>query len=197
MLAIVKIERQGTGAVFRVNLVANCTPLERGRSSGSLILVAAQNPNRHCHNQPFLLLTTCLTARLGFNKFNGLASRQNAAREPLLARCDNAGLIAGRCGNVGETLPGRKQGLRRTDAPTKRAGTAARPGVGREVPGRGPRPPPANLPKPASPTRRATPPCTRTSVAHAGEEQTSDGKLGEYSRRQQKGCASKFVKASR
>ena len=137
MLAIVKIERQGTGAVFRVNLVANCTPLERRRSSGSLILVAAQNPNRHCHNQPFLLLTTCLTARLGFNKFNGLASRQNAAREPLLARCDNAGLIAGRCGNVGETLPGRKQGLRRTDAPTKWAGTAARPGVGREVPGSG------------------------------------------------------------
>jgi hypothetical protein len=28
--------------------------------------------------------------RLGFNKFNGLASRQNAAREPLLAGCDNA-----------------------------------------------------------------------------------------------------------
>jgi hypothetical protein len=27
MLAIVKIERQGTGAVFRVNLVANRTPL--------------------------------------------------------------------------------------------------------------------------------------------------------------------------
>jgi hypothetical protein len=90
MLAIVKIERQGTGAVFRVNLVANCTPLERRRSSGSLILVAAQNPNRHCHNQPLLLLTTCLTARLGFNKFNGLASLQNAAREPLLARRDNA-----------------------------------------------------------------------------------------------------------
>ena len=38
-------------------------------------------------HQPFLLLTTCPTARLGFNKFNGLASRQNAAREPLLARC--------------------------------------------------------------------------------------------------------------
>src|SRR5260370_11067125 len=90
MLAIVKIEKQGTGAVFRVNLVANCTPLERRRSSGSLILVAAQNPNRHCHNQPFLLLTTCLTARLGFNKFNGLTSLQNATREPLLARRDNA-----------------------------------------------------------------------------------------------------------
>jgi hypothetical protein len=28
------------------------------------------------------------TARLGFNKFNGLGSRQDAAREPLLARCD-------------------------------------------------------------------------------------------------------------
>jgi hypothetical protein len=45
MLAIVKIERQGTGAVFPVNLVANCTPLERRRSSGSLIVVAAQNAN--------------------------------------------------------------------------------------------------------------------------------------------------------
>jgi integrase len=41
-------------------------------------------------HQPFLLLTTCLTARLGFNKLNGLASRQGAAREPLLAGCDNA-----------------------------------------------------------------------------------------------------------
>jgi hypothetical protein len=27
-------------------------------------------------HQPFLLLTTCLTARLGFNKFNGLVRRQ-------------------------------------------------------------------------------------------------------------------------
>ena len=32
---------------------------------------------------------------------------------------------------------GGSKGLRRTDAPTKRAGTAARPGVGREVPGSG------------------------------------------------------------
>lgn len=45
MLAIVKIERQGTGAVFRVNLVANCTLLERRRSSGSLLIAAAQTPN--------------------------------------------------------------------------------------------------------------------------------------------------------
>jgi hypothetical protein len=41
-------------------------------------------------HQPFLLLITCLTARLGFNKFNGLGGRQDAAREPILARCDNA-----------------------------------------------------------------------------------------------------------
>jgi hypothetical protein len=41
-------------------------------------------------HQPFLPLITCLTARLGFNKFNGLGSRQGAAREPPLARCDNA-----------------------------------------------------------------------------------------------------------
>ena len=39
-------------------------------------------------HQPFLLLITCFIARLGFNKFNGLGSRQDAAREPLLARCD-------------------------------------------------------------------------------------------------------------
>ena len=45
-------------------------------------------------HQPFLLLITCLTARLGFNKFNGLGIRQDAAREPLLARCDNATLRA-------------------------------------------------------------------------------------------------------
>jgi hypothetical protein len=38
----------------------------------------------------FLLLITYLTAGLGFNRFNGLASRWDAAIEPLLARCDNA-----------------------------------------------------------------------------------------------------------
>jgi hypothetical protein len=43
---------------------------------------------RALSHQPFLLLTTCLTARFGFNKFNGLARRQGAAREPLLARCE-------------------------------------------------------------------------------------------------------------
>jgi hypothetical protein len=39
---------------------------------------ACDNPARRLaalSNQPFLLLITCLTARLGFNKFNGLASR--------------------------------------------------------------------------------------------------------------------------
>jgi cytochrome c biogenesis protein CcdA len=41
-------------------------------------------------HQPFLLLTTCLNTRLGFNKFNCLARRQGAAREPFLARYDNA-----------------------------------------------------------------------------------------------------------
>jgi hypothetical protein len=30
------------------------------------------------------------TTRLGFNKFNGLGSREDAAIDPLLARCDNA-----------------------------------------------------------------------------------------------------------
>ena len=41
-------------------------------------------------HQPFLLLTTWLPIELGFNKFNALAPRQQAAREPFLARCDNA-----------------------------------------------------------------------------------------------------------
>jgi hypothetical protein len=41
-------------------------------------------------HRPFLLLITCPAAGLGFNRFNGLASRRGAAREPLLAGCDNA-----------------------------------------------------------------------------------------------------------
>jgi hypothetical protein len=42
-------------------------------------------------HQPFLLLIAWLPVGLGFNKFNALASRQQAAREPFLVRCDNAG----------------------------------------------------------------------------------------------------------
>ena len=41
-------------------------------------------------HQPFLLPITWLPIALGTNKFNTLESRQNAAREAFLARCDNA-----------------------------------------------------------------------------------------------------------
>jgi two-component system, OmpR family, phosphate regulon response regulator PhoB len=44
----------------------------------------------HRHIKPFLLLITCLTVRLVFHKFNGLGSRQDPTRRPLLAGCDNA-----------------------------------------------------------------------------------------------------------
>jgi len=47
-------------------------------------------PGEALSHQPFLLLTTCLSVSFGFNKFNGLASRQGATREALLAGCDNA-----------------------------------------------------------------------------------------------------------
>jgi hypothetical protein len=43
----------------------------------------------------FLLLITCLTAGHGFNRFNGLGSRWDAAIETLLARRDNAAAPAG------------------------------------------------------------------------------------------------------
>jgi hypothetical protein len=41
-------------------------------------------------HQPFLLVSTYPLAGAGFNKVNGLASQSRTAREPLLARCDNA-----------------------------------------------------------------------------------------------------------
>ena len=41
-------------------------------------------------HQPFLLVSTYLLAGVGFNKVNGLANQSMTAREPLLARCDNA-----------------------------------------------------------------------------------------------------------
>jgi hypothetical protein len=39
---------------------------------------------------PFLLPITWLPVGLGINKFNTLESRQDAAREAFLTRCDNA-----------------------------------------------------------------------------------------------------------
>ena len=44
----------------------------------------------HTITSTVFIAHTCLTVRLGFNKFNGLTSRQGAATEPLLAKCDNA-----------------------------------------------------------------------------------------------------------
>jgi hypothetical protein len=40
-------------------------------------------------HQPFLLVSTYFHGP-GFNKVNGLANQSRTAREPLLARCDNA-----------------------------------------------------------------------------------------------------------
>jgi hypothetical protein len=55
------------------------------------------SPDAALSHQPFLLVTTYLTVRLGFNKVNGLASRQCAERDPLVAGCDNAlGLVSQR-----------------------------------------------------------------------------------------------------
>jgi hypothetical protein len=69
-------------------------PGARGEPNRRRLADAWQAPpyglRRALSQQPFLLLITCLTARLRFNKFNGLGSRQDAAREPLLARRDNA-----------------------------------------------------------------------------------------------------------
>ena len=45
---------------------------------------------RALSHQPFLLIVTCPAARIELSKFNGLASQQNASREPFLARCDSA-----------------------------------------------------------------------------------------------------------
>ena len=44
----------------------------------------------HCHINRFYCSLLASPLDSEFNKFNGLASRQGAAREPLLARCDNA-----------------------------------------------------------------------------------------------------------
>src|SRR5271170_4431435 len=46
-------------------------------------------------HQPFLLGCTYLSAEAGFNKVNGLENQLRTAREPLLARCDNALVAAG------------------------------------------------------------------------------------------------------
>ena len=56
---------------------------------------------RALSHQPILLLTTWPFVRPGINKFNGLASRQNAASDPFLARCDNAILAAQQIRNFG------------------------------------------------------------------------------------------------
>jgi hypothetical protein len=45
----------------------------------------------HCHINRFYCSLLASPLDSDFNKFNDLASRQGAARERLLARCDNAG----------------------------------------------------------------------------------------------------------
>ena len=61
--------------------------LERAKAQGKVL----GRPSTALSHLAFLLLITYLTAGLGFNKFNGLGSQWDAAIEPLLARCDNAG----------------------------------------------------------------------------------------------------------
>jgi hypothetical protein len=53
--------------------------------------LAAQGSLSH---EPFLLVCTYHLARAGFNRVNWLANQSRRAREPLLARCDNACSLA-------------------------------------------------------------------------------------------------------
>ena len=63
-----------------------------GRQAGVTLDHAGLHLERALSHQPFLLIVTCPAARIELSKFNGLASQQNASREPFLARCDSAGL---------------------------------------------------------------------------------------------------------
>ena len=72
--------------------------LERAKAQGKVLGRPSTDagkvlgrPSTALSHLAFLLLITYLTAGLGFNKFNGLGSQWDAAIEPLLARCDNAG----------------------------------------------------------------------------------------------------------
>jgi len=54
-------------------------------------------------HEPFLLVCTYHLARAGFNKVNGLANQSRRAREPLLARCGNAG-VTGTVGAIANAV---------------------------------------------------------------------------------------------
>ena len=103
------VRRQASPSSLRVGGIARRTPPERQRirraagvarrnslqpsateSIRSNIHVAVRAGRLALSHQPFLLLITCLTGGLRFNKFNGLDSWRDVARGPLLARCDNA-----------------------------------------------------------------------------------------------------------
>jgi hypothetical protein len=57
---------------------------------GEHLLLRSLTWRRALSHQPFLLGCTYLLAEVGFNKVNGLENQLRTAREPLLARCDNA-----------------------------------------------------------------------------------------------------------
>jgi hypothetical protein len=59
-------------------------------TAGSDQASAASRAALALSHEPFLLVCTYHLARAGFNKVNGLANQSRRAREPLLARCDNA-----------------------------------------------------------------------------------------------------------
>jgi Flavodoxin-like fold len=60
------------------------------RSAGNELAKAAKDRCPALSHQPFLLIVTCLAARIELSKFNDLASQQNASRAPFLVRCDSA-----------------------------------------------------------------------------------------------------------
>jgi hypothetical protein len=82
MMEAAEIARRNTERLREGEIIAMARPKNKQQQPGT---VGAERvapdfePERWrqaLSHQPFLLLTTCLTVRLGFNKFNGLASRQ-------------------------------------------------------------------------------------------------------------------------
>jgi hypothetical protein len=57
---------------------------------GASLSQMPRGPSSTPSHQPFLLGCTYLLAEAGSNKVNGLENQLRTAREPLLARCDNA-----------------------------------------------------------------------------------------------------------
>jgi len=75
---------------LRSDLIDPAIDAHHGRIVKALPSLARDLSEGTLSHQPFLLFTTWPVVRPGIHKFNGLASRQDAARDPFLARCDNA-----------------------------------------------------------------------------------------------------------